>query len=195
MRKFIEIESKAAFGFVSVRCYPWGAHHFFNEPIRNFLDGTIDIKHLWPKDAKRILNEVKNAENSDKAKVVQNFLLGRLQKHKKPSEAIDEAIRLIRKSKGSYSIDAICEKLNMGYKQLERHFLKTIGTTPKVFSRTTRFLNLCHHLKEYEGLTMTQLALKMGYYDQSHFNKDFKAFSGLTPKEYYKLNNVFFADF
>jgi len=43
MRKFIEIESNGTIGFVSVRFYPLGAHHFFREPVKNFLDDTIDI--------------------------------------------------------------------------------------------------------------------------------------------------------
>jgi len=73
--------------------------------------------------------------------------------------------------------------------------LATIGTTPKIFSRTTRFLHLCHHLKEYENKNMTQLTYDLGYYDQAHFIKDFRTFTGFTPKEFYEQNNICFADF
>ena len=48
MRKLVEIESAGRTGVVSVRFYPWGAYHFFAEPIQNFLDQTIPCETLWP---------------------------------------------------------------------------------------------------------------------------------------------------
>jgi len=195
MRKFIEIESDGFIGFISVRFYPWGAYHFFKNPIKDFLDKTIALDKIWPNDYQRILSEIEVSDNIQRVDIIQNFLIKVLNKYKKETGNIDKAIKLIRESKGTYSIDMLCKKLNLSYKQLERQFSRTIGTTPKVFSKTTRFLNLCHHLKDFENKTMSQLALDMGYFDQAHFIKDFKAFSGLTPRDYYKQNNVSFADF
>jgi len=196
MKKFIEIESDGKTGFVSVRCYPWGAHHFFKEPGKNFLDDTIDIKDLWKDDSKIVLDKLKVTNTPDeKANLVQTFLLEKLNENKKESDGIDEAIKLIRKTRGQLSIEEICEKTNLTHKQLERGFLSTVGTTPKIFSRISRFLNLCHNLKEYENKSIAALAHDMGFYDQAHFIKEFKNFSGLTPKEYFEQNNIVFADF
>ena len=195
MRNFIEIESNEASGFVSVRFYPWGAHHFFNYPIGNFIDSTIDIKKLWEDDYQLILKNIKTVSNDQKVTIIQEYLSDCLIKYKKNCNIIDDAIKLIRKTKGKHSIEQICNKSNLTYKQLERKFLVTIGTTPKIFSRTTRFLHLCHHLKKYEDKNMAQLTYELGYYDQAHIIKDFRAFTGLTPKEYYEHNNICFADF
>jgi AraC-like DNA-binding protein len=195
MKKFIEIESNGRIGLVSVRFYPWGAYHFFKTPIYNFLDNMIDIKKLWPNDFKTILTNIKNLDNDKKVDFIQLFLLKCLKQHKKETATIDNILKLIRISKGVYLIEELCQKFNYNYKQLERKFLSTVGTTPKVFSKTTRFLNLCHHLKDYENYTMAQLSYELGYYDQAHFIKEFKTFSGLTPKEYYKQNNVCFTKF
>ena len=46
MRKYIEIESDGPVGFVSVRLYPWGGHHFFEHPVKDFLDDTIDLERF-----------------------------------------------------------------------------------------------------------------------------------------------------
>lgn len=195
MRKCIEIESDGLIGFISIRFYPWGAYHFFQKPIKDFLDSTVDLQEVWADDYMDVLSELKNSDNIKRVEIIQDYLDKRLLKYKKNTDDIDNIIKLIRETKGMESIDSICKKSRLSYKQLERQFLKTIGTTPKVFSRTTRFLNLCHNLKEYENLSMTQLALDMGYFDQAHFNKDFKAFSGLTPRSFFKQHNVSFADF
>jgi AraC-like DNA-binding protein len=195
MKNFIEIESNGAIGFVSVRFYPWGAHHFFDKPVSSFLDDTVDIKILWPNDFQNILQDIQSTDNNNKVNIIQRFLDERLKMHSKDTNSIDIAIKLIRETKGQLTIEELCNKLNIHHKKLERGFINTIGTTPKVFSRTTRFLHLCHHLKEYENLTMTQLAHRLDYYDQAHFIKDFKAFSGITPKEYFQQKNICFAEF
>jgi len=102
MRKFIEIKSNGKTGFVSVRCYPWGAHHFFKEPVKNFLDDTIDIKHLWKDDSEIILDQLKATNtHGKKANLIQTFLLDKLNENKKESHSIDEAIKLIRKTRGN----------------------------------------------------------------------------------------------
>lgn len=195
MKNFIEIESDGTIGFVSVRFYPWGAHHFFDKPVSNFLDDTVDIELLWPNDFQNVLRAIQSIDNDKKINIILSFLEEQLKKHNKETKSIDNAIKLIRETKGEYTIEELCNKLNIHHKTLERGFINTVGTTPKVFSRATRFLHLCHHLKEYENLTMTQLAHRLGYYDQAHFIKDFKAFSGITPKEYFKQNNICFAEF
>lgn len=195
MKNFVEIESDGIIGFVSVRFYPWGANHFFDTPISGFLDDSIDIALLWPNDFQNILQAIQNVSNNKRINIIQSFLEEQLKKHKKETKEIETAIKLIRESKGKYTIEDLCKKLHIHHKKLERGFVNTIGTTPKMFSRTTRFLHLCHHLVEYENLTLTQLAHKIGYYDQAHFIKDFKEFSGITPTEYFKQKNICFAEF
>jgi AraC-like DNA-binding protein len=195
MKNFIEIESDGIIGFVSVRFYPWGAHHFFDKSLSTFIDDTIDIEFLWPNDFQSILQAMQGIDNDKRVSIIQNFLEIQLKKHKKETLSIDNTIKFIRDTKGEHSIEELCKKLNVHHKKLERGFVNTLGVTPKVFSKTTRFLHLCHHLDEYENLTMTQLAHRLGYYDQAHFIKDFKAFSGITPKEYFQKNNICFAEF
>ena len=191
MKHFIEIESDGKIGFISVRFYPWGAHHFFKTPIKSFIDGTISIKELWPNDYQFVLNELRNLNDEDKVLFIQDFLLKQFDPIK---YEIVEAIKLIRNSKGKMTIEEISEQTNISYKQLERNFKATIGVTPKTFSRTTRFLHLCHHLKDYENKSFTEIAFDLGYYDQAHFIKEFKEFSGLTPKEYFEKENICFAE-
>ncbi|MDN5204782.1 helix-turn-helix transcriptional regulator [Fulvivirgaceae bacterium BMA10] len=195
MRKFIEIESDGKIGFISVRFYPWGAYHFFEEPINNFLDDTIDLANVWPDQYETIMKDIYSASNdAERVKRVKDFLLKRLCENKNDYTSIDKAVRLIRSSKGQMSLEEIGEKTGFSKKQLERKFLTTVGTSPKVFSRISRFLHICKNLEEQNGKILTQLAYECGYFDQSHFIKEFKEFSGFTPKAFFEKNNVVFAD-
>jgi len=99
-------------------------------------------------DVDAVIAMIRDYYAEDGYPFVKLFLQKCVKQHKKDTEVIDNAIKLIRDSKGKYTVEELCDKLNIHYKQLERKFLNTIGTTPKVFSRTTRFLHLCHHLKK-----------------------------------------------
>ncbi len=194
MRQHIAIESNGTVGFIAARCFPWGAYHFFTEPIGNFLDDTIDSQKLWPEHSGRLLHDLRRAQNLGERKdLLQRFLLARMGEVGADG-SIDEAVRLLRDSRGQLSVKELCDRTGLSFKQLERKFLAAVGTTPKVLARVSRFLHVCHNLSEFTDRTLTELGYECGYYDQAHFIKEFRAFSGFTPKEFFARNDVKFAD-
>lgn len=194
MKQYSEIASSGKTGFISVRYFPWGAHHFFDEPIQNFLDQTINATKLWGNDSQKIVKELKSLTSLDQRfKSVEHFLLEKLRRYKKAEAKIDKAIKLIRKTKGLLTVEELCAVTGFSKKQLERKFVSATGIMPKAFSRVTRFLNLCQNLQEYKNKTLTQLTYECGFYDQAHFIKEFKTFSGFTPTEFFEKENVYFS--
>jgi len=197
INNFIEIESDGNIGFISVRFYPWGAYPFMpkNSP-KKLVDKVVMLEDVWNESLEMLIRKLKSASHLEKATIIQNYLLKHLvHTNRRKLDEITCLIQLILKTKGLLSVAKICDSANLSYKQLERRFTSTVGVSPKVFSKNTRFLHLCHNLKEYENKPLTGLAYELGYYDQAHFIKEFKAFSGLTPKEYFAEKNICFADF
>ncbi|MCY3556429.1 MAG: helix-turn-helix domain-containing protein [Gemmatimonadetes bacterium] len=201
MRKYIEIESNGRTGFVSVRFFPWGAYHFFDLPVRGFLDDTVSTATLWPMHYEDLMEKLRTAAcgasgagGAGFASVVQGFLLDRLEEHYKDDAALDEAVKLIRSTGGQLPVEEVGERVDLSRKQLERKFAATVGTTPKTFARISRFLNICHHLGRYRDSTLTRLAHECGYFDQAHFIREFSAFTGFTPKAFFAKNNVSYTE-
>lgn len=195
MRKYVEIGSSGKTGFIAVRFFPWGAYHFFDEPIQNFLDRSVDATKLWGNKSREIILELKSFDILEKRfKSIEQFLLKMLKQYKKDEAEIDDAIKLIRQTRGILSIESVCKKTGLSKKQLERNFIATVGTTPKIFSRNTRFLSICENLEELKGKTLTDLAYECGFFDQAHFTKEFKAFSGFTPKAFFEKENIYFSE-
>ncbi|MBS4041653.1 MAG: AraC family transcriptional regulator [Flavobacteriales bacterium] len=195
MQQYTEIASSGKAGFISVRFFPWGAYHFFDEPVQNFLDRTINATKLWGNDSGKIIKEMKTLNSfEERFKAVEQFLLEKLKQHKKEEAEADNAIKLIRQTKGALTIEKVCAETGLSKKQLERKFLATVGIMPKAFSRITRFLNICQNLDEQKNKTLTQITYECGFYDQAHFIKEFKAFSGFTPKEFFEKENVYFSE-
>ncbi len=195
MRQCIEIESDGETGFFAVRFYPWGAHHYFDYPVQNFLDQTVAASQLWPDRWEALeMNIAKAQDYSERSAMIEEFLLECRSLYEKPDAPLEQAIKLIRETKGELSMEEVGERTGLAKKQLERKFKNSVGTTPKVFARVSRLLNICRHLEDYQNQTLTQLAAACGYYDQAHFIKEFKTFCGFTPKAFFKKNNVVFAD-
>ncbi len=195
MRKFIEIESNGSIGLIAARFFPWGAYHFFDTPIKSFLDGFVSTDVLWKTTHRQIAEQIRTAtSHQNRLLCVEQFLLSRLKEHKRRDTAVDAAIKLCRDQRGQLKVEELCDRVQLSKKQLERRFLESIGTTPKTFCRVSRFLDVCHHLRDYHHRTLTELTQKCGYFDQAHFIKEFKEFSGFTPKQFFERNNVVFAD-
>ena len=79
-------------------------------------------------------------------------------------------------------------------RRLQRTFAAALGTTPKRFARLARFLHACSLLRSGCGPTLADAGLACGYYDQSHFIAEFRAFSGMTPREFVNAANLSFLE-
>ncbi len=194
MRKAIDLKSNGFTGFISVRFYPWGGYQFFRYPSKNLIDTICSSKVIWPEYFKQLINSFGNALTTEsKSQRIQEFLIQRLNEHRKNEPQLEHAIKLIRQSGGKSSITQICQASGCTTKQLERKFLALVGTTPKVFSRVCRFLTICNQMETYRDKSLSQLGYECGYFDQAHFIKDFREFSGFNPKQLHKMKDIGFA--
>jgi AraC-like DNA-binding protein len=90
-------------------------------------------------------------------------------------------IKDIELTGGNITLDALCSKSKLSSKQLERLFIIHVGLTPKKFTRIVRFFHI-HRKLSHEGIAnLCYKVLQHGYYDQAHFNREYKLLTGLTP--------------
>jgi AraC-like DNA-binding protein len=69
-------------------------------------------------------------------------------------------------------------------------FVKQIGTSPKQLGKLIRLQSALKMLLNEEGESLTHIAYQHDYYDQAHFIKDFKAFTGVAPKDFLGNENM-----
>ncbi len=92
---------------------------------------------------------------------------------------------MIENSKGQVKTLEIAQEVCLGIKQFERNFSKYVGLNPKKFASIVRFQNVLQMKRKFKNANMYQLAFENGYYDQSHFNHDFKSLTDLTPRNFF----------
>lgn len=107
-----------------------------------------------------------------------------LQKHflaKNIDPIVLYAIAQLKKHRGAISIDSVALAIGISKRTLERKFNENVGLSPKMLARIIRFQNVYKELKKSGNCDLSTLAFKAGYYDQAHFNKEYKLFAGITP--------------
>ena len=94
-----------------------------------------------------------------------------------------EASQRLQGAAGQLDIASLGEALGLGERQLRRRFEAAVGLAPKRFARLLRFQRVFEQQRESDAKVWAQVALECGYCDQAHFNRDFRAFSGLAPRQ------------
>ena len=121
--------------------------------------------------------------DSNRIAAVEKFLISRM-RQVEPEQLVLAAITLIQHTRGNIRIKALCERLNISQSPLEKRFRQYVGASPKKFASIIR---LKYALESYQPLiSLTDLGYHSGFYDQAHFIKEFKTFTGETPEQYLK---------
>ena len=102
-----------------------------------------------------------------------------------PPPTVSEALREIVQRPSEIALTRFVEERgDLSYKHFVDLFKRHVGTTPKVLQRILRFAQVFTLLQERETVDWAELSLELGYADQSHFIRDFVAFSGYRPKRF-----------
>jgi transcriptional regulator GlxA family with amidase domain len=75
-------------------------------------------------------------------------------------------------------------------RQLERNFKKQIGVSPKQLGKVIRLQTALKMLLDQKSENLTDIAYESEYFDQSHFIKDFREFTGINPKDFLTNENL-----
>ena len=128
------------------------------------------------------LEQVFEEENLfSRADMLENLLLSNL--NERQPEKLKEALELIaRAGEQNPSIEALTKKLGISSPTLFRLFQNNVGMNPKSYIKTHRFRNILNEVLQRQH-ALTRLAHDNLYYDQAHFIKDFKSFSGYSPNQ------------
>jgi len=120
-----------------------------------------------------------------KISIINNFITNIIYT-KKTNPTLEKIIYYIYHSKGTIHIKDLAESLNISQRQIERILKNYIGTSPKRLSEFIQFKTSIDLLQKY-NLSLVEIAGASGYFDQAHFIKNFKKFTGITPEYFLKL--------
>lgn len=164
---------------LGIRFFPAALEAFFDMDIADIRNTVIDINNVSLK--KEIdLEFIRTCKDYNEIIFYYNFYFesmfnGNYDSHELLHRLIDEV-------KKENNIEIVSKQIGISRKHLTRLLKKKIGLTTKTYANIIRFMKAKEMLND--GFDLSEILYRCGYYDQSHFIKEFKKFSGKTPNNY-----------
>jgi AraC-like DNA-binding protein len=160
---------------------PGGFAGLFRERANLFFERSIALDDVWvgARLTER-LSEV--ATPVERLRALEVLLTQLFRQGTRRSELVDHAIHLFRDR--ALSVAQCARSVGVSERRLSQVFHEEVGVGPKMWCRIHRFQTAVRALHKGADVPWAELALRCGYYDQSHFANDFRAFSGINPTTY-----------
>lgn len=173
------------YGYVrnfGVRFFPGCAHLFIKIPLIEIKNSSVSLASIWNKEA-RILEELISDSKSifERINIMDRYLKKILYHNSLVDFNLLNILTKIYESKGNIGLKDITAREIISQRQIHRSFVNWIGLNPKSFIKVIRLQNIYNNALRNTNTNIFHIALSNGYYDQSHFIKDFKKFYGDTP--------------
>ncbi len=169
---------------VAARLFAWGALELLEDEIRVPCDSVTALGADWSTLVPRLRNEVTEGRYEEAATTLENFLIQKALVRVYDPKLVRTAAKLLYHTKGQCRVEELADYCHASVRQIQRGFQNVVGASPKLFARILRFEQAQRRLMTDAETELTGLAHECGYFDQAHFIKEFRAFTGKTPSEY-----------
>lgn len=174
-----EQKVRGKFRNIGVYLQPTALKTIFNIDAFELANQHISIDSLITGP---ILEQLINAASTqDRIEIISRFFLKQIQNIELNTTKADFAVMLLQNGE---TLKHVQTALNLSERSLERLIKQHVGISPKAFSRITRFQSALQALRQHDGRNLTDLAYQHDYFDQSHYIREFKTFTGMNPKQF-----------
>src|SRR4029077_5631115 len=170
-------------GVFAVKFTPGGFHPFANVPVSRFTDDIVRLADVFGGDGDALDRAVLAATEDDpRIEAIERFLRDRAPGVDANVERASEIVYAIARDRRIVNVSELVRRFGLTTRTLQRLFAKYVGVSPKWVIQRYRLQEAAERIGQagpsagYAGL-----ALELGYSDQAHFVRDFKAIVGVTP--------------
>ena len=172
---------------LGIRFFPHAAAYFLNDKIGLFNNQVIDFSDVSGEAVNILYSQLLETSTwNNRIELVENFLLHRLSLSERKLgkvAVVTDIMNEIRQDDFFDNIENVASRYGITSRYLQKLFLQYTGLTPKLYSKINRFQNSLRLVTKKET-SLTSIAYDCGYFDQSHFIREFKSFTGFTPSGY-----------
>jgi AraC-like DNA-binding protein len=182
--KYIWKRPAGSIELIGVSFFPVGFYPFFGIPLSEFKNNIIDLFLLDGAISEQLIERVKEQKTSfEKLHALERVLLKLININLIIDEKMNSLISNFIKHENP-KIESFCNIQGIHKRKFERFANRILGTNPKAYLKINRFRKSLYALLNTDYDTLTEVAYNCGYYDQMHFIKEFKHFTGSTPTQF-----------
>ncbi len=183
--RYVNLMSDSAkIGVFGVFFHPYALAALFSVPASDLTNKTVDLDEFLGVQGVELEERIMHTSSEmERLKIVSLFLENRVDSIDSRNSQLIGAVRYLENQTAPVNLKEFAEDNFLSQRQFERKFKELVGFTPQLFNRISRFergVNTCLNA----NFSLTEAALESGYFDQSHFIREFREFSGLSPGKY-----------
>lgn len=181
----LEIESPRFTDLLSIRFHPGGAHAFLSLPLDALTNEVVGARDVLGTAVDALRESLALARTRrEQVQAAETWLLQRLQPREAEFQLVSRALKALADATQPAPVRTVCDQLGLANKRLIRVFENVVGLTPKTTARVLRFHAALRALSTEADARRTELAQRLGYFDQAHFNHEFRRLAGVTPGQF-----------
>lgn len=185
----LEIAPTGTTGILAARFHPDGFIPFTDYPLAQMENKAVALAELFGVQGLELENNILGLKTTDeRIDAITAFLSAQLSTSLAIERITRSSIELLLQVNGQLSVDELASQLKVNRRKLERRFSDTIGMSPKQLAKIIRLQSALKMIGQQPAVSLTSLAYENGYFDQAHFIKDFKEFTGQSPRQFYAAN-------
>ena len=170
--------------------HPDGFYPFLKIPVFEFKNHLHGAEEIGNKKLAVINDKLKEADSvSERMNIIESELTSLLDNCVIKDENFRKIFIALKRCSSPKQISDFCNDNGIHIRQLERLFNKYVGVSALTYNTLNRFHGSLNQLLNSDYSKLSDLAYGNGYFDQMHFIKEFKRFTGNTPKNFVSQNN------
>ncbi len=183
----LTVRVRGGFHVVGIAFCPAGWRTLFDHPANAYTDQMLSLHDLWGDASDRLFAAIAALRDDDDNAVVATIeahLAALIQS--RGGIVVEPAMaefELIARTDSTIMIRDAATRIGMSSRQLERHCRASFGMSPKTVLRRSRFLDMASAMRGLSQPSEQELT-ELRYYDQSHRNREFRHFIGMTPGQF-----------
>ena len=180
----LTIKPSGVYSLAGIRFTLFGFHSLFGIPVNEFTNKTFSASDVWNNSVHGVWEQLMEAvSTAQRIATLDEWILGRIDAiNIQEAKLWNKLIPGLTVLKTSMQ-DHLASVIGYSHKHTVKLFKEKCGLPPKLIQRVYRF-NQCMLQMHEPNLNWISVCYKSGYYDQSHFIKDFKTFTGFTPEQF-----------
>jgi AraC-like DNA-binding protein len=170
---------------IGIVFHPGGFAPFVSDSVDLFSNRNIGLEDAWGEPARALRDHLRELPTpTARLRHLEQFLLHRSSSSLSRNALVDHALKSFKRAPGVATVREVARSTGWSERRFSQVFREQVGFSPKAWTRILRFQQAVQQLHAGLDVPWAEMALDCGYYDQSHFANEFRAFSGIDATTY-----------
>lgn len=179
------VDSSDMADLIGVVFEPGGFGAFAGDAVDLFSNRSVALEDVWCSQECALRDRLKEIQGAkQRLRFLETFLVGRFAARLSRNRMVELALDSFACSPSITTVRDVARSTGLSERRFSQVFREEVGFSPKVWCRIQRFQRAVQSLHSGVDIRWSELALDCGFYDQSHFANEFRAFSGIDATSY-----------